>query len=439
MNTPRIRLGQLLVDAKILTAEQLDRVLAMQKTDGRRLGTLLVESGSVTETQVTQILSQQLSVPWVSLYHIDFSRQLLNLVPREVAEKYCLVPIYVRHVRKQGDTLYVAMDDPTNEAALEECRQWSGLPARAMIAAPSDIRNAIRVYYGGGRASVAPGAQADARGPASQPAPAQAFTSPSRPSPAPTPSSRPVGPVADTPPIAKAPVIAKAPSEPPVSIHEADFVASPPPAAASPVDPPPAAVSPVDARPAAVFIATSPPDPSEAVTAPPPPSSSIASEPLAAAGPASTPAPASKPPPPSPKRVADDGPEVEVREVEIARRAKGKGPRMIALTFLDGTTIALPAARKRDGKGATTETVAPAASARDSSPPASERAPDSSEDQLTARDLVAALRAVAHGADATEILGDNVKWEKMFAALLSVLLRKHLIADWEFVEELKKL
>ena len=77
-------------------------MLALQKADGRRLGTLLVERGLVTETQLTQILSQQLSVPWVSLYHIDFSRQLLNLVPREVAEQYCLVPIYVRHVRRPG-------------------------------------------------------------------------------------------------------------------------------------------------------------------------------------------------------------------------------------------------------------------------------------------------------------------------------------------------
>ena len=61
------------------------------------------------------------------------------------------------------------------------------------------------------------------------------------------------------------------------------------------------------------------------------------------------------------------------------------------------------------------------------------------EDGLTARDMVAALRAVSHGADASEILGNKVTWEGMFATLLSLLLRKHLIADWEFVEEYKKL
>src|SRR5687768_810115 len=150
MATPRLRLGQLLVDARLLSQQVLDEMLDVQKTDGRRLGTLLVEHGLINETQLTQILSHQLSVPWVSLLHIEFSRQLLNLVPRDVAERFCLVPIYVRHVRGQGETLYVAMNDPTNDDGLQECSSFSGLPARAMIAPPSDILNAIRVYYGGG-------------------------------------------------------------------------------------------------------------------------------------------------------------------------------------------------------------------------------------------------------------------------------------------------
>src|ERR1700742_1954265 len=156
MPTPRLRLGQLLVDARLISATALDEVLAAQRLDGRRLGTLLVERGLVNETQLTQILSHQLSVPWVSLLHIEFSRQLLNLVPREVADRYCLVPIYVRHVRNQGETLYVAMDDPSNEEGLKACRDHSGLPVRSMIAPPADIRSAIRVYYGVDTAAARP-------------------------------------------------------------------------------------------------------------------------------------------------------------------------------------------------------------------------------------------------------------------------------------------
>ena len=58
---------------------------------------------------------------------------------------------------------------------------------------------------------------------------------------------------------------------------------------------------------------------------------------------------------------------------------------------------------------------------------------------MTARDLVSALRAVAHGVDASEILGTEPRWEALFSALLSILLRKGLIADWEFVEEFRKI
>src|SRR4051812_32514127 len=153
MASVRVRLGELLVEAQIVSRAQLEEVLAAQKSDGRRIGTMLVDAGLVTETQVTQILSQQLSVPWVSLYHIDFSRQLLNLVSEELADRYCLVPIFVRKVRGLGQTLYVAMDDPSDEKAQTEVSQFSGLPVRAMIAPPTDIRSATRAYYSAGKDS----------------------------------------------------------------------------------------------------------------------------------------------------------------------------------------------------------------------------------------------------------------------------------------------
>lgn len=91
---------------------------------------------------------------------------------------------------------------------------------------------------------------------------------------------------------------------------------------------------------------------------------------------------------------------------------KPRRPRMLSLTLLDGTQITLPA-QKKGGAG--------------------------TAESLTARDFVSALRATAHGADASEILGDKVSWEPIVAALLSILLRKGLIADWEFIEELRKI
>lgn len=347
----RVRLGDLLVEAQIVSRAQLEEILVAQKGDGRRIGTMLVEAGLVTETQVTQILSQQLSVPWVSLYHIDFSRQLLNLVSHQLAEKYCLVPIFVRRVRSLGETLYVAMDDPSDEAAQREVGQWAGLPVRAMIAPPTDIRSAIRVYYGVGK-DTASLSEAVAEVAAENAAGARLQS-----------SSSPVHevPSAEVTPIPGTMNVVRPEDAPPVTV---------------------ASVRPLPVR---------------------PPNDSAPARPI------------SEPP--------DSGPQIEAREISMPAPKKGGG-RMVTLTLLDGTKVNLPAR----------EAVAPPLE-----PKVPSLAPAPAEgNELTARDLIAALRAVAHGADATEILGNDVHWESLFSALLSVLLKKHLIADWEFVEEYKK-
>jgi type IV pilus assembly protein PilB len=325
MGTARVRLGELLVEAQIITRQQLEEVLNLQKQDGRRIGTLLVDAGLVSETQVTQILSQQLSVPWVSLYHIDFSRQLLNLVSQELAERYCLVPIFVRKVRGLGQTLYVAMDDPSDERAHNEVSQFSGLPVRAMIAPPSDIRAALRAYYGAGKESS--------------------------------------------------------------SLSEA--------------------VAEIDAERAAAERGN--------------PAVVVQTDQSTLGRDASTPKATET------ERVEnpDSSPTIEAHEIPLPRRSKG--PRMVTLTLLDGTRVKLPAK-----SAATKKQRIP------SDPPATEAAEGKAAEGLTARDLIAALRAASHGADAREILGDNARWEAMFSALLALMLKKQLIADWEFVEEYKK-
>jgi type IV pilus assembly protein PilB len=344
------RIGELLVDGGVLSQSQLEQALFAQRKDGRKLGLLLVELGLVNEVQVTQTLSRQLSVPWVSLYHVDFSRSLLNLVPRETAEKYCLIPIFVRRVRKQGETLYVAMDDPTNEAAIAEVARAAALPVKPMIACPSDIRAAIRVYY----PSEGQPPTASAQQLAAKPAP-----------PAGPPVPAPAASVAPSPP----PIPAAKPAPPP-----------PPPRRPEPAPEPPAV---------AAAAAVPPSDPS------------------------------------TPGDSPSSAPELHAEEREVVpRKARAK---MFSLTLLDGTTISLPSPRKR-------RTSAPELESEAKAPPGAELS-----DQLTARDLVSALRAVAHGADASEILGTEPRWEAMFSALLSILLRKGLIADWEFVEEFRKL
>jgi type IV pilus assembly protein PilB len=354
-----VLLGELLVESKVITPEQLGEVLSSPREAGKKLGQVLLERGWITEAQLTQTLSLQLSVPWVSLYHIDFSRQLLNRLSREVAEKYCLIPIFVRHVKGQGETLYVAMDDPTNEGALQEVARLAGLPARPMIASASDIRSAIRVYYGDPSGSI----------PVIE---------------VPVPPTRLEPPVTAREGKNAGGAIETAPMTPAVPTVQDPPRASPPPV-------------PVAAPISSEDISSLVPDEDDEAPAPPttrstPPPSLSGAAAIAALAEAEVKTPAA--------RVA-----ARIDDAERARRRA----RMVNLTLLDGTTITLPAKKKEKGA-----------------------------EGLTARDIVSALRATAHGADASEILGDQAKWEPIVAALLAILLRKGLIADWEFIEELRK-
>jgi type IV pilus assembly protein PilB len=368
----RVRLGELLVDAQIISRSQLEKILLAQKQDGRRIGTLLVEAQLVTETQVTQILSQQLSVPWVSLYHIDFSRQLLNLVARDLAEKYGLVPIFVRRVRNVGETLYVAMDDPSDEEALAEVAKFAGLPVRAMIAPPTDIQNAIRVYYGVGKdtaslseavAELDAEASAGARSPDREKAPLEVHDPDELPG-------------SDRTPIPGAMHVLLPREVPSLAALEAR--------ASEKLKAAPAIESPRQDRPEVELAA-------EPVTQ----RTSLAPE---------------------------SGPQIEYEEISLPLPRK-RGVKMITLTLLDGSTVNLPARESAARETGSERSPAPA---------------DANGGELTARDLVTALRAVVQGTETQAVLGNDVRWEAMFAALLSVLLKKHLIADWEFVEEYKK-
>ena len=421
MTTSRLRLGQLLVDARLITPEALEDVLASQRKDGRRLGALLVERGHISEVQLTQILSHQLSVPWVSLLKIEFSRQLLNLVPREVAERYGVLPIFVRRVRGQGDTLYIATDDPTNEEALRACGAHAGLPVRPMIAPPSDVRSAIRAYYGGPTAETEP-APAPPAASTTEPAPApvqdRASAPPTTtlepPRAADRPTPAPAAPLAEPRP--PRPLTQPSPHTQTLRSAVFDEAATAAGIRASAPAAPPAGDAPGVAPPTVREPSRPPPVPAPA-PAPELSSTDDAVIELTGARRSSTP-PESRPAPiPSPR---------------------GKTPRMVSLTLLDGTTLTLPARPQKRAN----ETATAVRAVEQGRAPSPSRPPDSEPgvpSALTARDLVAALRAVANGSDASAILGDDVRWEAMFAALLSVLLKKQLIADWEFVEELSKL
>jgi type IV pilus assembly protein PilB len=281
-----------LVDAGLLSAAQLERALAEQSAEGggsRRLGQLIVSLGFVSEAQLARVLSQQLAVPWVSLSHIDFSPSLLSLVERELAERYCVIPVYIRRERRDVDTLFLAMDDPTQDDVLRVVSERTRMPVRPMIAPPSDIREAIARAYG-------PSTDFDDE-PGSGLFPMPLLKRPT------APASAPPGPPPRPTPFPRA-----SPSLPSVTPDH-------------PISRPPPPPKPTSAPPAK-------PDPETTPTDPPPPPPEPSASPAAAAPPAAPATSASAESPPAP-----------------ASPPAAAMP--LSLTLLDGTTIQLPAKRTR--------------------------------------------------------------------------------------------
>ncbi len=137
------RLGDLLIEAGLITPGQLDEAIAEQRRTGQLLGATLVRLGRVTETDLVQCLHGQLGLPVANLDDAVVDEAVLVKLSEELARRYTAMPLEIEG-RK---TLVVAMADPLNVAALEDLRFHCNLFIRPVLAAPSQIEQAIERYY----------------------------------------------------------------------------------------------------------------------------------------------------------------------------------------------------------------------------------------------------------------------------------------------------
>ncbi|MGB0680519.1 MAG: hypothetical protein ACPGUV_12725 [Polyangiales bacterium] len=145
---PHTSIPDLLQQAGFVTAAQVEQAQRDCANTPARIHEALIAMGAISEAQLTQVLSNQLSIPWVSLTHVDFARTLLDLIPAELALELRAVPVYARRVAGQGETLFVAIDDPTNTTALARIARATGKAVKAMVAPYSELRTAIARCYG---------------------------------------------------------------------------------------------------------------------------------------------------------------------------------------------------------------------------------------------------------------------------------------------------
>lgn len=138
------QLGELLVDCKLVTSQQLDEALIAQKERGGLLGQILVQMGYVTEEAIAQSLTAQYGFPYLPLGGYEIDAEVAKIIPEHVAKQYGLIA-----VDRVGSILTVAMSNPLNNQAVEDVEMITHYKVQVFVTTASDVTQAIHSVYKG--------------------------------------------------------------------------------------------------------------------------------------------------------------------------------------------------------------------------------------------------------------------------------------------------
>ena len=136
------QLGELLIERGLITKTQLDKALETQRQKGGLIGQILVVLGFTKEEEIAQALTVQYGFPYLPLSNYELSKNIVQLIPENVARQYCLMA-----VDKIGDTLTVAMANPLNVKAIEDIELLTKCNVQVFVSTMTDISNAIAKLY----------------------------------------------------------------------------------------------------------------------------------------------------------------------------------------------------------------------------------------------------------------------------------------------------
>ncbi|MFK7790790.1 MAG: GspE/PulE family protein [Phycisphaeraceae bacterium] len=138
LRAPQKKLGELLIEAGLLSEEQLMQALSLQKRSGKMLGSVLISEGMVTGSVLVGILAEQLGLRGVVLRHGLIDSSLLKEIGQEEATRLQAVPMF-----RVRDTMTVAMAEPQSLPAIDRLRQLTGCKIKAVLALPQNIEQFI--------------------------------------------------------------------------------------------------------------------------------------------------------------------------------------------------------------------------------------------------------------------------------------------------------
>jgi|WetSurMetagenome_2_1015567.scaffolds.fasta_scaffold00075_15 type IV pilus assembly protein PilB len=135
-------LGELLLQAKLITGEQLLEAMAIHKREREKLSSVLLKLKFISEESLTMVLSKQYGVPPVNVAATAIDKAAIKLIPYETAKRYQIIPLSY-----SNGELKVAIADPSNNFAIDHIRFLTSLKIRLYVAAESAIIEAIENNY----------------------------------------------------------------------------------------------------------------------------------------------------------------------------------------------------------------------------------------------------------------------------------------------------
>ncbi|TCK98381.1 type IV pilus assembly protein PilB [Natranaerovirga hydrolytica] len=139
----KLRLGDLLIEYGLITQNQLDEALSLQRKEKLKLGEALTDLGFVTRQNINEILEFQLGIPYVNLKEYKIDLNAVRLINETLAKKHKVIPIDIKN-----QDLYVVMEDPTDIIAMEDIGLITGKNIIPMLSSVEKIVEAIDIYYG---------------------------------------------------------------------------------------------------------------------------------------------------------------------------------------------------------------------------------------------------------------------------------------------------
>ncbi len=140
----RLRLGEILVKAGVITEEQLDAALSEQaQMPYRRLGGILAANGYASDETIAYAVACQMHTPFIRLAEESIDPEAVRLITGRLAAHHACIPI-----RMDGKTLVLAMINPLDLIAIEDVELTTNLQVEPVVVTGSELEEAIRRYYG---------------------------------------------------------------------------------------------------------------------------------------------------------------------------------------------------------------------------------------------------------------------------------------------------